>query len=61
MSSSRIYGVWTALITPFVGQEIDWQSFKKILALQSDAEVHGVVIAGSTGEGPNLTVEEKSV
>ncbi len=60
MNASRIHGVWTALITPFDDQKIDWQSFERILNLQSEAEVHGVVVAGSTGEGPNLTIDEKS-
>ena len=53
-------GVWTALITPFQASgEIDWSAFEKILDLQKNAKVTGVVLAGSTGEGPTLTVQEK--
>lgn len=53
-------GVWTALATPFKDDlEIDWDAFDKLLALQEKGRVTGVVIAGTTGESPTLTVQEK--
>lgn len=53
-------GVWTALATPFNKDlSIDIYSWEKIIAYQSSAGVRGVVVAGSTGEGSTLSVNEK--
>lgn len=53
-------GVWTALVTPFSPDgAIDWQAFERLLAMQQDAGVKGVVISGTTGEAPTLSVQEK--
>ena len=52
--------VYTALATPFTEQgDIDWNHFEKLLNTQGKAGIHGVVIAGTTGEAPTLTVQEK--
>lgn len=53
-------GVWTALVTPFrTNGEIDWGAFQRLLELQEAAGVDGIVISGTTGEAPTLTVQEK--
>ena len=53
-------GIWTAIITPFDQRgEIDWPAYEKILQQQADAKVTGVVVSGTTGESPTLTVQEK--
>ncbi len=57
-------GVWTALVTPFNHSksgkaELDLRSFRKLLQLQRQAGVTGVVVCGTTGESPTLTLEEK--
>ncbi len=55
-----IHGVWTALATPFRDDlEIDWDAFDKLLGAQEKAGVSGVVISGTTGESPTLSVQEK--
>ena len=52
--------VWTALVTPFEDSgSIDWASFEKLLEKQINAEVDGIVIAGTTGEAPALEDSEK--
>ncbi|QEK39573.1 4-hydroxy-tetrahydrodipicolinate synthase [Candidatus Sneabacter namystus] len=51
-------GVFTALVTPFCNDAIDYLSLEKILVSQIEAKVNGVVIAGSTGEGLLLSKEE---
>ena len=59
-NSDEFHGVWTALATPFrPDQQIDWDAFEKLLNMQSEAGVQGVVISGTTGESPTLTVQEK--
>jgi 4-hydroxy-tetrahydrodipicolinate synthase len=52
-------GVFTALITPFKGGEIDWASMKRLVKFQMDGKVNGFVISGTTAESPTLTSEEK--
>lgn len=53
-------GVWTALVTPFTADgSIDWPAFEKLLAMQEAAGVKGVVLSGTTGEAPTLSVQEK--
>jgi len=52
-------GVWTALITPFKGTEIDFEAYAKLLDRQRAAGVTGVIPCGTTGESPTLTSAEK--
>ncbi|MES2963743.1 MAG: 4-hydroxy-tetrahydrodipicolinate synthase [Bdellovibrionota bacterium] len=52
-------GVFTALITPFKGGEIDWASMKRLVKFQMDGKVNGFVISGTTAESPTLTPDEK--
>lgn len=53
-------GVYTALLTPFNYGEIDFVAFNRMIDWQIESGVDGVVIAGSTGEGQSLTIEECS-
>jgi 4-hydroxy-tetrahydrodipicolinate synthase len=60
MNQNPINGVWTAIATPFTeSSAIDWSSFEKHLDQQAKGGVSGVVISGTTGESPTLTVQEK--
>ena len=53
-------GVWTAIITPFdESLEIDWPAYEALLKRQEQAGISGVVVCGTTGEAPTLTVQEK--
>ncbi|SME90300.1 4-hydroxy-tetrahydrodipicolinate synthase [Pseudobacteriovorax antillogorgiicola] len=55
-----IKGVHTAIVTPFDKDgNLDWDSFEKLLDHQAKGKVDGVVISGTTGESPTLTVQEK--
>jgi 4-hydroxy-tetrahydrodipicolinate synthase len=51
-------GLYTALITPFKDNRIDFLSLEKMIEYQISNNVDGIVIAGSTGEGTNLSREE---
>ena len=58
--NSIIKGVWTAIATPFTDSKaIDWAAFEKLLTLQADGAVSGIVVSGTTGESPTLSVQEK--
>ncbi len=60
MANTKFDGVWTAIATPFSENgSIDWTSFEKHLAQQVGGGVSGIVISGTTGESPTLTVQEK--
>ncbi len=53
-------GVWTAVITPFLEDgSIDWVAYEGLVEKQIEARVTGVVVSGTTGEAPTLTVQEK--
>lgn len=54
-------GTYTALVTPFdnAGQ-VDEDAFARIIALQLEGGVDGIVPVGTTGESPTLNVDEHS-
>lgn len=51
-------GSITALITPFKGGEIDWDSFENLVEWQIEQGAHGLVPCGTTGESPTLSYDE---
>jgi 4-hydroxy-tetrahydrodipicolinate synthase len=54
-----IKGIYTALITPFnENDEVDLETYKKLIEKQIDSKVDGIVVAGTTGEGNSLTDRE---
>lgn len=58
--NADIKGVWTALATPFTEEgSIDFAAWDKLLLLQKEAGIKGIVVSGSTGEGSTLSVSEK--
>ncbi|MFW7378210.1 MAG: 4-hydroxy-tetrahydrodipicolinate synthase [Oligoflexus sp.] len=60
MSQKSLSGVMTAIITPFRQDgQIDWETFDRLLVKQEEAQVDGIVICGTTGEAPTLSVQEK--
>jgi 4-hydroxy-tetrahydrodipicolinate synthase len=59
--STELRGILSALFTPMNGDgsEIDEQRFRILLESQVTHGVHGVVVAGTTGEHSTLTVAER--
>lgn len=51
-------GVCTALITPFYKGEIDYESLQNLIEMQIEAGVGAILLAGTTGESPTLSLRE---
>ena len=47
-----------AVITPFEGEKVDYNSLSKVLTHLIDNKSHGLVPCGTTGESPTLTHDE---
>lgn len=54
----KFEGVYTALVTPFRNGEVDFEALKKLVELQVEGRVSGLVPVGTTGESPTLSPEE---
>lgn len=52
-------GVCTALVTPFLDDQINYPMMEQLLRRQIDAGIQAVVICGTTGEAPTLSDDEK--
>jgi 4-hydroxy-tetrahydrodipicolinate synthase len=52
-------GTFTALVTPFRGDEIDIEAFAQLIEAQISGGVTGVVPVGTTGESPTLSCGER--
>lgn len=52
-------GICTALITPFIDDEIDYDAFGNIIERQIEAGVNALLVCGTTGEACTLVPEEK--
>lgn len=54
-------GVFPAVTTKFHADEtLDFKEMERCFALQIEAGVDGLIVAGSLGEGPMLSLEEKT-
>ncbi len=51
-------GVATALITPFLEGQIDYEALDRLIEIQIDSGISALLFAGTTGEGSTLTTEE---
>lgn len=58
MKNTVFTGVATAIVTPFKGNEIDYEQFGRLIEWQIEKGVNAIVVAGTTGEGSTLTDEE---
>ncbi|MEW6058398.1 MAG: 4-hydroxy-tetrahydrodipicolinate synthase [Bdellovibrionota bacterium] len=59
-NTNSFKGIFTAIVTPFSPDgSIDWRGYERLVDLQLDGGVHGIVSCGTTGESPTLSSEEK--
>lgn len=59
MNKTLFTGACTALVTPFIDGKVNYPMMEMLLRRQIDAGIKAVVIAGTTGEAPTLSDEEK--
>ena len=59
MKKPLFTGLCTALVTPFREDRVDFTMLERLIRRQIDAGADAIVLAGTTGESPTLTEEEK--
>lgn len=59
MTKPMFTGLCTALVTPFLEESVNYPMLEVLIQRQIDAGADAVVLAGTTGESPTLTLEEK--
>ena len=55
----NLKGVFTALVTPFKNEKVDFESLEKLVDAQMQGRVDGFVINGTTAESPTLKKSER--
>lgn len=56
----NLKGLITALVTPFIGEELDEDGLATNIDYQLSSGVDGILVLGTTGETPTLTDEEQT-
>jgi len=51
-------GSYTALVTPFDDNSVDYQGLGKLVDFQIESGISGILAVGTTGESPTLSWEE---
>ena len=51
-------GVYTAIVTPFEGGQVDFASLTRLVRSQVEAGIDGIVACGTTGESATLSDDE---
>lgn len=59
MKNPLFTGVCTALVTPFLDNKVNYPMVDMLLRRQMDTGISAVVVAGTTGEAPTLSDDEK--
>lgn len=57
-NTEQFKGVFTALITPFKENRVDYASLEKLVKQQLSAKIEGFVVNGTTAESPTLSEDE---
>ena len=59
MANNIFQGIFTALVTPFYKNKVDYESLGKLIHFQIQEGVHGIVLMGTTGESATLSGQER--
>ena len=59
MKNPLFTGACTALVTPFLGGQVNYPMMEMLLQRQQNAGIDTVVVCGTTGESPTLSDAEK--
>lgn len=59
MSNPLFTGACTALVTPFANGQINYDLLGRLITRQIQADIPALVLAGTTGEAPTLSDNEK--
>lgn len=59
MKKPLFSGLCTALVTPFIGDQVNYPLLDVLIRRQIRSGVPAIVLAGTTGESPTLSDEEK--
>lgn len=55
----KLFGSWVAIITPFDDNyNVDYDTLKKLIDFQIESGTDGILLLGTTGEGPAIRHEE---
>ena len=54
----ELKGVYTAIVTPFSDGKVDFKKLVKLVEIQIEAGIDGIVPVGTTGESPTLDFDE---
>lgn len=54
----NIAGVWLPVITPFLNDEVDYDSYHKLIEYYIEKGITGIIANGTTGESPVLSGTE---
>lgn len=57
-SQSLLQGIWLPLITPFLNDELDDSSLRRLIQHYSAQPIDGLILGATTGEGLTLDEEE---
>ena len=59
MENLLFTGACTALVTPFLNDQVNYPMLERLLQRQCEAGIEAIVICGTTGEAPTLSDTEK--
>lgn len=54
----KVQGVYVPLVTPFLDDKVDYESYKKMIDHYISKGVHGLIPLGTTGECPTISDSE---
>ena len=58
MKNTVFTGAATAIVTPFKDNQVDYETFGRLIEWQINEGIDAIVACGTTGEGSTLTDEE---